>query len=795
MSYPIRKRASSSTTGTAAYAFTADPWGSDLATGALAIYHAVDRATGAWEAGRGTRQPDGSISRDEITGRSDGGTGPVAWAAGTRDVAVTIVGAVSATYSDASAAAASAAAAAASAGSAAAAVSTHAADKNNPHAVTAAQTAFVPSGSGAVTRTVQDALRDGAVRVTNFGTLTDLTTNAQPAVQAAINAAVSLGIAAVRFPALPNGAKYFFPSTSPSLVPPTDRPFAFIGDGMRSSVLKYDEGSSSAQGNAGYHALFLQLGVAYTSPRAGRLTFRDLGFEGTLLDVGGRVNIGAPVLALNYLEAIRVERCRFYGISFMATACEAIRNVLVEGCEFEAVMRDQARFRSSFNVRIVANLFKNSDDDSVALHQASFIDGAGYIREGIVVADNVFEDTNGVAILGGRMVTVANNIFRRCKIGAVRVFRDSSEGVHPMFGISVTGNQAFDTLNRLTDAGPSNVVFSVLTQIPRAGSGNANLVAGANDNVAQTMAPWWNYRSTDNAVATDAIPPGYHVRITNNTAARTLPAVAQYSDWGFGQAMTNAGFANPAVTDAMLRPVQAYMLSTSIVGALVHGNIGQTAQRFLTISDDPLRSFLTDFDIRANYAYDCYEYGIFFTGGAGGKTVHATIEDNKFVLDPYRLSSGRSGGLGAWTSGFAAAVGVFGNQGTTGVVLRRNVFAECYQPTSGLFRPRARGNVVRCSPFTVGAHSTANYGVAVPPVQGEQFEIQVIANAGNSGAYGAESTTFEVERTNMPTSGSYYKGWFIRNVDPATTAVLGWLRITDGSNNIAGTDWKTVALT
>lgn len=119
MSYPIRRRAASTTAGTAAYAFTGDPWGTALAAGAPAYYHAVDRATGAWEAGRGTRQPDGSITRDAVTGRSDGGTGPVAWAAGTRDVAVTIVGKVSETFDDTSLAVQSATSAATSATSAA----------------------------------------------------------------------------------------------------------------------------------------------------------------------------------------------------------------------------------------------------------------------------------------------------------------------------------------------------------------------------------------------------------------------------------------------------------------------------------------------------------------------------------------------------------------------------------------------------------------------------------------------------------------------------------------------------
>lgn len=51
--------------------------------------------------------------------------------------------------------------------------------------------------------------------------------------------------------------------------------------------------------------------------------------------------------------------------------------------------------------------------------------------------------------------------------------------------------------------------------------------------------------------------------------------------------------------------------------------------------------------------------------------------------------------------------------------------------------------------------------------------------------------------TSVPTTGTWKQGDFVRNSEPveAGTAtskyvVTGWIRVTSGSGNVAGTDWK-----
>ena len=106
---------------------------------------------------------------------------------------------------------------------------------------------------------------------------------------------------------------------------------------------------------------------------------------------------------------------------------EGIQRFAVTNSVFDTVMRDQARCRSCFAARIIGNKFVHSDDDSVALHQASYIQGAGVVREGLIVENNDFEDTTGVHILGARSAIVRDNDFRRTKIAAVNLSWDSNE--------------------------------------------------------------------------------------------------------------------------------------------------------------------------------------------------------------------------------------------------------------------------------------------------------------------------------------------------------------------------------
>ena len=73
----------------------------------------------------------------------------------------------------------------------------HIANTSNPHNTTSAQTSFVQSGTGAVSRSAQSKMRD-VVSVKDFGAVGDGVTNDSPAFQSAVNS-IANGLAGVVF--------------------------------------------------------------------------------------------------------------------------------------------------------------------------------------------------------------------------------------------------------------------------------------------------------------------------------------------------------------------------------------------------------------------------------------------------------------------------------------------------------------------------------------------------------------------------------------------------------------------
>ena len=68
---------------------------------------------------------------------------------------------------------------------------------------------------------------------------------------------------------------------------------------------------------------------------------------------------------------------------------------------------------------------------------------------------------------------------------------------------------------------------------------------------------------------------------------------------------------------------------------------------------------------------------------------------------------------------------------------------------------------------------------------------QILNNSGRP----LQQTNIEVQSSAMPTSGNYKKGDYIRNTNPsisANTVIIGWLRITTGSNHVLNTDWVEI---
>jgi hypothetical protein len=665
---------------------------------------------------------------------------------------------------------------------------------------------YTSTGTGAVTRTVQDRLLDGAVSVRNFAAdLAELTTDAGPATQRAINHAADTGARAVYWPALPGGAKYYYPMTSASLVPPTTIDMEFFGDGMRASVLKYDEGTNSTQNGTGWHPLFASLGTTGVI-RAGHLTFRDLGFEGTLMDEGGRRTIGGPVFAINNVRAITIDRCRLYGIGYMGSQCEYIQHVRVTNCEFEQLAKDAVRFRSSPNCIVTHNYFAHIDDDAVALHMADYsaLQADGRISEGHVVANNVLIDTNRIVLLGGRHISVTHNLMRRVRFAAIQVNYDATEGENQQFSVDVSNNIINDVIYFDSTTGASiYTVISVSSRDARAATESSSVYPG--DPVTATGAFVLPYQFRDNrgAVTADAFNPPFGVRICDNIVARTLPDVAAYSDWGFGVPIASMNQADrtfravdPQITTTMLRPANAIACRFGTVGLDVSGNIISHAITGIA-SNVPLSANLTSATACRNQIRDMTDMGIGVAAGADIR-INLRISDNLFDMDPYHLHSLRGSG-GTWTSVGTSqqAVGIYFLH-VVGTVIEQNTFRNCVKTIedvgggTGLSKQVAYRNLMLCQPAAIG-FSASNKGVGFVPQAGDRMLLQVVDSDPTSATFAALLNVCPVDASAIPTTGYYLAGHFVHNSTPTANApIFGWQRITTGSAHVVNTDWLPI---
>jgi len=571
-------------------------------------------------------------------------------------------------------------------------------------------------------------------------------------------------------------------------------PKRILGAGRNASILMYDGGTSSTYNSGDWTPMFDSTSGSASAP-SGTLEIQSIQFRG-LLDFG-RANIGASVLQLANFENVTISDTHWYQLPFMAMQMESHRAFALSNSSFDLVVRDQARCRSCFNVQIIGNTFKRSDDDSVALHQADYINAQGTVREGIVVADNIFEDTLGVSILGGRQVTVANNQFRRNKIGPIRVYETSLEGINQIGNILVTGNTATDNISRAPFDGGAGYCIVEISFIGATNVGN--VLPGAPIKGTAYFAKPWDYNLTDVTTATQPVPPARGINVKDNICSRTLPATDTYSGWGYGTMMSVYGLIDPPVPDAAMRPVSGIIISINTPGARIEGNSINNVGQGIVINDASTSTSQASPVIKNNTIYDAIKYGI--AGFGSGAVASPEISGNRINVDPYGVSPGRSGSTGAWSNAYSEArCLLWGYSGD--LTLRDNVMENCYT-TAVSSAWLMSGNILRGSPFStftaqLDSWSSANQGIGVyPPLAGNAWWLANTTSnpaIGNPEAFGSSAFSRVTYASAAPSSGWHSIGQIIWSTDPAGCSCMGWVALTTGSAWVAGTDYKVITI-
>lgn len=649
---------------------------------------------------------------------------------------------------------------------------------------------FLQAGTNAVAKTAQDKLRE-YISVTDFGAKADCNgtigngTDNTLAFQRAIANAIASGISRIFIPAGPG--YYRFASASTPLDPGSGN-LTFFGDGMDSSRILFEEGTDTASNRKN---LFSNT----TTSLKGFLEFDSIGFFGTLTQKS-YVEGGGVILFLNYYQSIYVHDCKFYDLSFMATACEAIRSVRFTNNHCERVLRDSCRFRSSFNCIVTGNFFKHNADDSVALHQANYVTGAGNIRDSIIVSDNIFEDANGIRIWGARKATVSNNTMNRCKVDPISILGDATEGDNPMFEIYVTDNKIYDPLASPPFSGALQVVIGINSLGRKGGSQTGGLIPGENNTGnGQILAVYGYLNNNITAGTVTSAPALFGVYVSGNIIARTLPAATNYTDWGFGQAFSTTGFVNPSITDAVMRPLQGVSIDGNIRRAKIFGNTLSNLTQGIVFTPSGGNFGLDSVLVADNTFYDVLDSGVYFQSPPAARTADIRISRNNFNLDPYMLSSNRAAAAnGTFTADGAPYA--MGGTGYQGIVFTDNTLSNLGKVTSNAFDVSTvyRGNVVRCNPSVTG-FSTSNVGVGNVPGAGlgQGWTHQIIDSNPKSATYLAVVNETLLTSNGLPTTGKYVQGHFVQNTNYAL-AIAGYVRLNTGTAHVGGTDWKSVTL-
>ena len=421
----------------------------------------------------------------------------------------------------------------------------------------------------------------------------------------------------------------------------------------------------------------------------------------------------AFLAAANYREVI-LDGVRAFDCRSNFSRCRANDAVSVTGSHFERICSDTIRFTDSPNCLIDGNYVKETGDNSISLHSSPMaVPTAPYInrptRAGLVVTNNRLVQCIAPVILGAHTIVFANNIMERCLGGVAIGLALPPEGTNTQANLSIHGNINENDLQRWAAVAgggsfPAQLRSSgVMTVGGMPATSYSSPVAPGEYNAGSVLSLWgtsptpiWGYLHTGNNAAIagtlqQSTAGSVNISVSDNVIARTLPDVAHYSDWGFGQLFASTGYVNPPIDVNSFRlaglvlssDMRNFIVADNIISGMVGG-----AGIFLTVPSTEVMTanmFLGGV-IRGNIVKDC-QFGVTttFSGDLAtpARSVEMLIESNYFDIDPYFRSSFRTSPIdGTWPSSGATSDFPCGinTQGWNGFVIRGNVFANVYIP-------------------------------------------------------------------------------------------------------------------
>lgn len=555
-----------------------------------------------------------------------------------------------------------------------------------------------------------------------------------------------------------------------------------FGVGHGQSVIKWIEGT-----------LPILIGRRWDAPgRVSNVLLQDFAIIGTHGD-GGVYTTGSYYPILSYgVDGLVHRRIRVEKTRVMAIAARGCTDVSALSCVVRYCARDGINFADCDDYDISHNLIEFADDDAIAAHT----DYAGRVDRRGVIAHNRIRFSQGIKALGAVTLTITGNTLEFCMGQGIcfNTVNYGTEGINSVIGVTVTGNTIKNCIDRLVVDGLNTGAYYIVLSGTSAQAGGLPAIPGENStSTATVISPYPYFRGNDDGVTTDPVPGAYAITVAGNTCVRDIPSGILLSSLGLGTFYTRNGPVDPMITEASIRQSGVFV-SGRVKGLNINGNTFSGVGFSVFFADDARIKC----DIRNNTSFDVLGAIVF----GGGNTFHHSIisQGNTWDIDSLVSHSGR-GANGTWTSAGAGLTAII-MQNAYGVVSRGDTFRNCARVADDALGAAAGTSVrlvlenalLECQPAST-SFSTSNKGIGECPRGGPSCWYSIVDSDPGSANYGNRLNNCARQAASIPTSGYYVFGMFVANTGPIISAgkvLLGWLRLTNGSGHVSGTDWAPV---
>jgi hypothetical protein len=625
------------------------------------------------------------------------------------------------------------------------------------------------------------------VNVKDFGAVGDGVTDNQTAFQAAINVALAAGGGTIY---IPKGV-YNFPNTSNAAkLDPGLGNLTFKGDGYTSSILKYWEGTGTdQQGN-----LFSNV---TNNPAKGALIFQDLQIQGSL---GTRTGRRGNPMWLDYYSEVLINSCKFYNIAAMAMDFHYCGSFKCIDSHFENIAADGVRARDTLDCLVTGNKFLRTGDDPIALHLTGGTSPpkANPQAERFIVSNNTVVNCAGACVLvsGGRKTIITGNTFTLMRGISVSPSFGTSEGFRPIYDTIISNNSFTDSCFGTTISNFAPQSIAIFSNTKSTASTN-NTIPGDYDSVTGGFILPRDY--TQSNTYNQSGPRTQNIIIQGNAFSVTRSGVAAFSDFGYGQRNYQGVNYDYAVPENDLLPSNTIAFYGQFENVNVSNNIIKDCYRAIAIepqiledANDSPNKHIKNFIIDSNSIYNSQYIGISInTSSSVDNNRDITISNNVINCDPYRLAS-NSNIDGTYDSeSFPSAI-EFG--WSKGIKIHGNKFKNCCRLIASN-SPQLNyisDNIAHCSsPVAVG-FNIGNKGIGTILTNNNWVYVIEDSDPTSATYLNVTHTTINTSAS-IPSSGWYYRGWFVKNTTPSIDAnnmiILGWIRLTTGTGHVSGTDW------